>query len=258
MEELSSRHLDLVCIGFGATSLALAVALRDRNAAAADDDVVFLESQPRSRWRPCTDGSPSSRVGSSFLNDLITSENPRSKFTFLNYLHATGRLVLFANDSQIRPAREMFADYLRWCASFFDDRVRYGVRVTAVVPSLWSSTGGSNNNNKIQGWKVVYSDAQGHTGFVTAKQVVCAVGNSPRIPAPLAGLRQVVHSSDCLQAVASVLNAPHPTGGPRIAVVGDGQTAAEVFDHLVGIRSDHKVTWFTRDSVLRGQDETPL
>jgi L-ornithine N5-oxygenase len=248
-EPLGSRHFDLVCVGFGATSLALAVALEERRP--KDQRVLFLESQSRATWRPCTDNGVSSRLRTPFLDDLVTSENPRSRFTFLNYLRVTGRLVFYANDSQICPAREMFADYLRWCASFFDDKVQYGQRVTAVVPST--------SDKKVEGWKVAYVDSNGQKGFVTAKQVVCAVGNVPKTPAPLASPQfqsQVVHSSDCQEAIASLLKAR--SGSCRLAIVGDGQAAAEVFDHLHGIRGDHHVTWFTRDSVLRGGDQTPL
>merc|ERR1711939_660796 len=82
-----SQPLDLVCIGFGITALSIAIALHERQSL---DNTLFLESQPQSSWKPCPD-IPATRLRTSFLNDLITSENPRSKFTFMNYLQATNR-----------------------------------------------------------------------------------------------------------------------------------------------------------------------
>ena len=46
----------------------------------------------------------------------MTLRNPRSPFTFLNYLHSQGRLVSFINLGSTIPSRREFADYLSWAA----------------------------------------------------------------------------------------------------------------------------------------------
>ena len=49
----------------------------------------------------------------SFLKDLVTLRNPRSRFSFLNYLHATGRLDEFINLGSFSPYRLEISDYLQ-------------------------------------------------------------------------------------------------------------------------------------------------
>ncbi|KAJ4517276.1 hypothetical protein HRR73_004328 [Exophiala dermatitidis] len=208
--------LDLLCIGFGATALSVAIALHEKGAI---DNTIFLELQPASTWMPCS-GSPSGRLRTSFLHDLVTSENPRSKFTFMNYLHATNRLVLYANSSQINPPRDMFNDYLQWCAAPFQQRVKYGQRVAAVHPV-------QNAQGLVECFKVVYADsATGQQDVVTAKQVISAVGLQPYVPRALATIGTLA--------------------------------AGEIFEYLHGIRGEHKVVWFTQDPVLREMDDSPF
>ncbi|KIW88512.1 uncharacterized protein Z519_11081 [Cladophialophora bantiana CBS 173.52] len=241
--------LDLVCVGFDMTGIANAVALRERNG--LSKDTLFLESQLEALWKPLR-STPASRLRTSFLNDLITSENPRSHFTFLNYLHATHRLILYANSAQIRPSREMFCDYLRWCAGRLRAQVQYGKMATSVRPLR-------DGKGRVAAWEVVFVDAvTGEKKAVTAKQVVYAVSNHPYVPKVLHAptvRTLVLHSSDYLEAIPTLLR-DNPKA--RIAVLGNGQNAAEVFDQLHGIRGDHQVIWFTKDAVLRGDDETPF
>ncbi|KAL2410310.1 L-ornithine N(5)-monooxygenase [Exophiala dermatitidis] len=242
-------HFDLLCIGFGATALSVAIALHEKRAI---DNTIFLERQPESTWRSCS-GSPSGRLRTSFLHDLVTSESPRSKFTFMNYLHATNRLVLYANGSQINPPRDMFNDYLQWCAGPFQQRVRFGKRVAAVHPV-------QNAQGLVECFKVVYTDsATGQQDVVTAKQVISAVGLQPSIPRDLAKIGTLVgvaHASDCLSRISSTLRTT--SGRARFAIIGDGQAAGEIFEYLHGVRGEHQVVWFTQDPVLREMDDSPF
>ncbi|OAG36011.1 hypothetical protein AYO21_09804 [Fonsecaea monophora] len=245
----ASPPLDLVCVGFDLTGIANAVALDERHA--LSKDTLFLESQLEAFWKPlrCT---PASRLRISFLHDLITSENPRSRFTFLNYLHATNRLVLYANSAQLRPSRQMFSDYLRWCATRLQAQVQYGKMVTSVQPL-------KDGRGSVTAWEVVFVDAvTGEQKAVTARQVVYAASQHPYVPEVLRtpALRNLVlHSSEYPEAISTLLR-DKPRA--RIAVLGNGQSAAEAFDQLHGIRGEHEVIWFTKDAVLRGDDETPF
>ncbi|OCT47109.1 L-ornithine N5-oxygenase [Cladophialophora carrionii] len=241
--------LDLVCVGFDLTGIANAVALNERNG--LSKDTLFLESQLDAFWKPLR-STPASRLRTSFLNDLITSENPRSRFTFMNYLHATNRLILYANSGQLRPSREMFSDYLRWCATRLQAQVLYGKMVTSVQPLR-------DGKGDVAAWEVVFVDAvTGEKNAVTAKQVVYAASNHPHVPKGLRGpalQTLVLHSSEYQQAIPTLLR-DNPRA--RIAVVGNGQNAAEAFAQLHGIWGEHEVVWFTQDAVLRGDDETPF
>ncbi len=105
---------DLVCVGFGPASLAIAVALHDALEAGtlrAAPRVLFLEQQSRFSWHA---GMllPGAKMQISFLKDLSTLRDPTSQFTFLNYLHQQGRLVEFTNLGTFLPARAEYEDYL--------------------------------------------------------------------------------------------------------------------------------------------------
>ena len=62
----------------------------------------------------------------SCFKDLATLRNPRSKFTFLSYLHSQNRLSAFINRGTTIPSRREFADYLTWAAA---EVLRSGVDV---------------------------------------------------------------------------------------------------------------------------------
>lgn len=171
----------------------------------------------------------------------------------MNYLHATNRLIVYANSSRITPSRELFAEYLRWCADNLHARKEFSKRVDRVVPV-------KNSAGRVSSWKVFYVDTvTGKVEVAEAKQVICATEPEPRVPAILSQTHTrpaVVHSTESLEAVPACLKR---TGGrSRIAIVGDGQSAAEVFDYVQSIRGDHQTVWYTRDNVFRTSDGSPL
>jgi len=245
----TAQAYDVVCVGFGASALSLAIALKERHALTG---AIFLEQQPQSSWKPCH-SLLSARMKTSFLNDLITSENPRSKFTFINYLHSTNQLVVYTNSGKIAPSRAMFADYLRWCTKQFEQNISYGNRVVGVSPS-------HGPNGIADGWNIQFEDVStGRRTTITTRQVVCAAGLQKKLPSAVSSISvrsNVAHSADAIEAIASVLKARRSKR--RFAIVGDGTSAAEVFSHLHGIHGDHEVHWFTQQLSLRGNDKTSL
>lgn len=243
----NSPIYDVLCIGFGSTGVALAVAFNDQN---PNLKIHFVEQQSRRSWKPFAQ-SAGERMRTSFLDDLITVRNPCSEFTFVNYLHAVGQLVTFTNLADIKPSRYQYSQYLTWCASHFKDQVVYGKKVLLVEPVY-------HENGIVAQWKVVTRDVVSNkTQAMFAKHVVSAVGKQPTIPKSLSspGLSgQVLHASDCLENLESLLE---PTQKSRhIALVGDGQQAAEIFLKFHTELSPHKITWFTRESVLRPRSDT--
>src|SRR5690606_22823680 len=68
--------------------------------------------------------------------DLVSLRSPTSPYSFINYLHAHGRLVDFINLGTFYPSRFEFNDYLRWVAGHFSHQCRYGEKVTSVEPVL--------------------------------------------------------------------------------------------------------------------------
>ncbi|KAF7504019.1 hypothetical protein GJ744_002898 [Endocarpon pusillum] len=248
---------NLLCIGFGPASLAIAVALNDAldNVNCIDGKqptVCFLEKQHQFAWHA---GMllPGSKMQISFIKDLATLRDPRSEFTFLNYLHRHHRLVQFSNLGTFLPSRAEFEDYLRWCADHFTDVVEYGQEVLEV-----SSNEVSEPSTKIDYFLV--SSRNSHDGSVSmrkARNVVIAVGGQPHIPVSFPSDEpRVIHSSQYRSHVPTLL--PDKTSSYSIAVVGSGQSAAEIFRDLHYKYPSAMISLIIRDTALRPSDDSPF
>ncbi|KAL8996348.1 MAG: hypothetical protein Q9169_004114 [Polycauliona sp. 2 TL-2023] len=238
---------DLVCVGFGPASLAIAIALHDRG---IDARVLYMEKQRSFIWHA---GMllPDARMQISFLKDLATLRDPTSKFTFINYLKAKNRLVAFTNLSTFLPLREEYNDYMSWCASHFEDDVQYGYETTSVSAI-------NNDNGPVETWQVTSRNPEtNQSTTITARSVVIAIGGKPRIPIPINGVEsQIVHSSSYSTAVPKILGAKHEPHS--IAVVGGGQSSAEIFNDLQTRYPNSSVSLFTGASALKPSDDSPF
>ena len=243
------EQYDLVCVGFGPASLAIAIALHDRGTKAR---VLYIERQRTFKWHA---GMllPDARMQISFLKDLATFRNPRSRFTFLNYLKSKNRLVAFTNLSNFLPLREEYNDYMTWCASHFDQFVHYGQETIYVSPVR-------ERRGPVQSWQVVSKDVNSHeTSTVTARHVVIAVGGKPRIPPGLSvdGLdSRIFHSSEYSTTLPKILADKHKTY--NVAVIGGGQSAAEVFNDLQSRFLNSHIVLYTAASALKPSDDSSL
>lgn len=254
---------DLICVGFGPASLAIAVALHDLLTPTATEGalpkiqrkppkVAFLERQSQFAWHA---GMllPGATMQISFIKDLATLRNPKSEFTFLNYLHHRRRLVHFSNLGTFLPLRLEYEDYMRWCASWFNDVVSYDQEVLDVTPETSSIEDARANSF------VVRSKNQ-RTGDITsfhARHVVIAVGGRPEIPKSLPQDHpRIIHSSNYARVVPMLLKQKDRPF--HIAVVGSGQSAAEIFNDLHSSYPNAKTTMFIRGSALRPSDDSPL
>ncbi len=120
---------DLICVGFGPASLAIGIALQDHLEQSdtpweSKPKIAFIERQPNFAWHAGMQ-IPGAKMQISFVKDLATFRNPRSRFTFLNYLWSHGRLVQFTNLGTFLPSRLEYQEYLRWCAEQFKHLVHY-------------------------------------------------------------------------------------------------------------------------------------
>ncbi len=68
-----------------------------------------------------------------FLADLVTLADPTSPFSFLNYLHASGRLYRFYFRERFHVLRREFEAYCQWVAARLES-CRFGHRVDAIRP----------------------------------------------------------------------------------------------------------------------------
>lgn len=189
----------------------------------------------------------------SFLKDMATPRNPHSHFTFLSYLFANGRLNNFINLSTFLPSRAEYEDYLRWVARYFEHRglVRYGQEVLAIEPQ-------KSDSGKVSHFNVTSRHvATGEVTTRSSKRVVVAVGGKAMLPAEFPENHpQIVHSSQYSARVHKTL--PDSQRPYHIAVVGNGQSAAEIFNDLPSRFPNAKVTLIIKGAHLRPSDDSPF
>jgi L-ornithine N5-oxygenase len=189
----------------------------------------------------------------SFLKDLATPRDPTSRFTFLNYLFENGRLNHFINLSTFLPTRIEYEDYLRWCASHFEREgtVEYGMDVEGV------SVGERGADGRVTSFAVTSRDQDGELVTRKARHVVIAVGGRPVIPTNLQGLKHVYHSSQSATTIRKIQQ--NNVGRTlRFAVIGSGQSAAEILNDLSERFPDAQVRLVIKGASLRPSDDSPL
>ena len=251
---------DLVCVGFGPASMAIATAIYDMFEHSAvpferRPKVAFLERQPTFGWHVGMQ-LPGAKMQITFVKDFATQRNPRSRFTFLNYLWSKDRLTQFTNLSTFRPARLEYQDYMSWIADSFKGLVHYGREVTEITASQESS-----EPRPVRSFCLSTRDVQtGQLRNYRSRHIVISAGGRPNIPKSLmqqwAAQSYTIHSSQCMTALPNLL--PFPDREYRIAVVGGGQSGAEIFNHLQTAYPNAQTSLIIKGSALRPCDDSPL
>lgn len=241
------QHIhDLIGVGFGPSNVALAIALEEKRHGGKPLDAVFIERQPSFAWHPHM-LLDQAHMQISFLKDLATLRNPTSRFTFVNYLHEKGRLTDFINLKSFFPSRHEFNDYLGWAASQFEDACRYGEEVFEVLPE--------KQGGEVPLLRVRSRDESGRVQERMARNLVVSIGGTPNIPESFRALRgdaRVFHSSSYLKDMAR-----HPQAR-RVAIIGAGQSAAEIFMDLQGRPGAPQVDFVMRARSIRPSDDSPF
>lgn len=217
-----STH-DVIAIGAGPFNLGFAAL-----AAPAGLDTVVLEAHDGPQWHPgmMLEGT---HLQVPFMADLVTLADPTHPLSFLAFLKESGRLYPFYIREDFYALRAEYSRYLAWAAERLP--VRYGHRVAAV-----------EHDGEV--YRVTAHTPDGPR-TLRGRNLVLGTGTDPSLPdAVPAALRddpRVVHSAGYLPARERLGQAG------RIAVVGSGQSAAEVFVDLLGSAGeDRHVEWLTR------------
>jgi lysine N6-hydroxylase len=231
-ERCGMPDFDLIGIGVGPANLSLA-ALSDP---LTEMRSRFLDAKPEFRWHPGL-MLPDSQLTVTYFRDLVTLVDPRSKFSFLNFLVESGRAFRFLEANGLNCSRREFEQYYQWAAEQLPS-LQWGKRVESV-----SLTG--------DGFRV--TSEGGDTS--TARNLVLGSGSEPRLPAfakPFEGER-VVHSSN--------LTVTRPAWkGRRVLVVGAGQSGAEVVNHILSddSRLPSSLTWTSSRIGFQPLDDSPF
>lgn len=245
-----AMEYDLLGLGFGPANLAIAIALaEDSRIREAGLRYGFIERKPAFEWH----GGmllDDTRMQVSFLKDLATLRNPASRYTFINYLHERQRLAAFINLGTFFPSRLEYNDYMAWAAAGFADKVGYGETAVSVEPVL---AGGA-----VSRLRVISESADGRRRTRLTRNLVIGMGGQARVPAVFADCRddRLFHSSAYLHRIGGAC--PDRAAPYRLAVVGAGQSAAEVFNDLVGRFPQAQVELIHRSKALKPSDDSPF
>jgi L-ornithine N5-oxygenase len=237
------RTYDVIGIGFGPANIALAIAFEELNVPLS---LRFLEKRAGPGWQ---EGMllPESDIQNHPLRDLVTPRNPRSRYTFTNFLFENNRLFEHLNLPLPHPLRLEYNQYIKWVAGHFAHQVEYGCSVTALTPVLDPATG------RLTSYRI--QDARGDEWF--ARSIVLAPGRTPNIPEPFSALSdsRIVHLNDFLPALE---RATANQRRPRVGVIGGSQTAVELLLHLAGQGCCQRILGVNRNFGFRLKDTSPF
>lgn len=232
---------DLIGVGFGPANISLAVAMEELH---PEFRPLFLEARDTVVWQPemLLSGSD---IQNNPVRDLVTPRNPRSRYSFLNFLFEQGRLLEYLNLGLEFPLRKEYNQYITWVASHFADQVRTSSPVSdvefAVLP------------DGTEGYRVRVASGEVHL----ARAVVVANGRTPYVPAPFDQVEsdRVIHLTRYKSTVERYAEQLR-TG--RVAVVGGSQSAIELTLDLAHRFPDAEVVNLARGFAHRLKDTSPF
>lgn len=221
---------DIIGIGIGPFNLGLAALLDPIK----DVRALFLEAKPSFDWHGgmMIEGTT---LQVPFLADLVTLADPTSRYSYLNYLHQRERLYKFYFLERFLVPRAEYNDYCRWVAGRlascrFERRVELVTFIETAAGPRFEVT-------------VRHTDSLLQEVF-HAHDLVLGVGTFPHVPEALRPVlgQQVFHASEFLEHL------PRCRSARSIAVVGAGQSAAEIFQRLLVEQPEHdyRLDWISR------------
>ena len=228
---MSKTIADLVGIGIGPSNLSIAALLHE----APGLEVVFFDKKPRFDWHPGL-MFRQARMQTPFLKDLVTGVRPTNPYSFVNYLVQTGRFYQFLSASMDSVGRQEFTAYMAWVAGQLDV-LRFGTEIHEV--------------QFVRDHFVVRHSR----GFTRARNMSLGSGRAPHVPEcalPALGDR-------CFHAIDILTRQPRMEGA-RVAIVGGGQTGAEVLLHALRGHwgAPRELSWISRRPNFEPLDETPF
>ncbi|WP_433747284.1 lysine N(6)-hydroxylase/L-ornithine N(5)-oxygenase family protein [Falsibacillus pallidus] len=217
--------IDIIGIGIGPFNLSLAALMHEQGM-----DAEFFDQTAEFEWHPgmLIDGTD---LQVPIIADLVTFANPKSQFTFMNYLHTHNRLYKYFFFNKQEVPRKEYNQYAKWVAGQLDS-CHFGKKVVDVL----------DHNGCYEA--VVEDVDTGERKSWFAKHIVMGTGSTPLVPDGLKGQprEDVFHSSEFLCKKEKAVQSD------SITVIGSGQSASEIFLTLLKEQKDHsyKLAWFTR------------
>ncbi|MEM0998145.1 MAG: SidA/IucD/PvdA family monooxygenase [Bacteroidota bacterium] len=232
MKQPSDKIYDLAGIGIGPSNLSVAALLQPLE---GEYSSIFFDQKPEFRWHP---GMlfPEATLQVSFLKDLVSLVDPTNPYSFLAYLRSQKRLYHFLNAQFAKIKRREFNAYFSWVCEQLDN-LHFNTKVTAVTykDGLFHITAGDQ--------------------VIRARNFSLGCGLTPAVP-PFAQShrgKQVFHGVHYLDAAPNV-------AGKRVAIIGGGQSGAEILYHLVldDDRLPKSIHWVSQREYFSPIDDSPF
>jgi lysine N6-hydroxylase len=231
--------LDFVAIGLGPFNLSLACLaepIRDLRG-------LFLDRNEDFDWHPgmLIDDTT---LQNPFLADLVSLADPKSKFSFLNYCKQEGKLYAYYIRERFYLSRAEYNRYCKWTI-----RQLPGIAFGSDVERI--------EYDEVEGHYIVSGRhvRSGQPFEHRAVRLVIGVGSVPQLPACCDEIREhCIHSSHYTARKESLQTKR------SIAVIGSGQSAAEIFHDLLKDSDEHgyALTWITRSPRFFQMENTKL
>lgn len=228
--KLPNRY-DLMGVGIGPFNLSLAALLTPETGLKA----CFLEKADEVKWHQGL-LFPFSSLTVSFVKDLVSLADPKSRYTFLNYLFENKKIYQFINADLPRVSRLEFEHYMQWVSTKLST-----LKFSSEVKEI------SYEENKF----LVHTENEKYY----AKNIVLGHGAIPHIPQ-----FAKPHLGDSVISAADFLHTNLATKDKTIAVVGGGQTSSEIILHLLMQHENlpKEILWISPRTILWPLDETPF
>jgi L-ornithine N5-oxygenase len=232
------RLYDVLGVGFGPANVALAIALEEGMPGTA---ALFLEAQRDPVWQRgmLLDGS---NIQNHPCRDLVSLRNPRSRYTFINYLFEEGRLLEHLNLPVEFPLRKEYAQYISWTTGHMAYMAEFGAPVRDIRLTRHQHA-------------MIYTVRTAGSACRHGRSLVLAPGRTPYVPAPFDTVSspRVVHLTqylNCLETLATALTS--------VAVIGGSQSAVELMLDLAKRFPRARITTYVRSFGLRLKDTSPF
>lgn len=221
--------LDVVGIGVGPANLSLAALLHPL----AEVEARFFEAREDFAWHPGLLMSEST-LQSPYLKDLVSLVDPCNPFSFFNFLVKNRRVYRFLVANFPAVSRREYAAYYRWAAEALP-----AVRFASPVREVRFEGGAFS------------IEAGGET--VRSRHIVLGSGARPFVPPRLAEAlgSAAFHAAQFLEREPDL-------AGKTVAVVGGGQTGAEIVHRLLCKNAAARVLWVSRRANFLPLDESPF
>lgn len=224
-------HYQCVGVGVGPSNLSIAALLYGKDNLPS----IFFDQKSGFSWHDDM-LFPGSSLQVSLFKDLVTLADPTNYFSFISYLHSSGRIYHFLNAQFEGVARVEFRNYLKW-VSESNENVKFGEKVLRID---------FDDNFIVETTK----------RRVSAENIVVGVGTEPAIPVFCRDhpCESQFHVSE-FASKAKILARKH------VVVVGGGQSGAEAFLDLISRDPDHapkEVTWISKRENFFPLDDSPF